>query len=97
MRDEPGRLSQSSTSKKNSTCELNVSRRLGDGRLPGPRGAVEPEKTFTLLIMRPTFELLEKIAPRSLHALLPIPVMVPGRHSVMHPVQKEGTSPDLPI
>ena len=47
--------------------------------------------------MRPTFELLEKIAPRSLHALLPIPVMVPGRHSVMHPVQKEGTSPDLPI
>jgi len=69
--------------------ERDLGERLGDGRLSGPREAVEPENALALLVLQPIFELLQDIPPRPPQAPLPVPRAVAGPVGVMDAVQKD--------
>ena len=52
--------------------KTHLCKRLGDGRLPCPGKAVEPEHPFGLIVPGPLFEVGEDISPGPLHAPLPV-------------------------
>ena len=63
--------------------ETRLCERLGDGRLPRPREAVEPEHPFVPFIPRPLFELEKDLSPSPLHTSLPVSAEVPGVGNVI--------------
>ena len=60
---------------------------LGDGRLPGPGEAVQPEDALALLAVQPTFNLPEDLVLRSLQAPLPFPTEITRILGMTHPLK----------
>jgi len=71
-----------------SVRKADLGKRLGNGRLPGPRKAIEPEHTAVLFVLQPTFELQEDICPSSPQTPPPVPRTVSGLIGVMQVFQK---------
>ena len=71
-----------------SICKAHIGERLGNGRFPRPRKAIQPEDALISLVCRPMLKLEEDLLPRSLQALLPLPRTVSSLVGVMHAVQK---------
>ena len=67
--------------------ETHLCERLGDGRLPRPGKAVEPEHPFVLFIPRPLFELEKDLSSSSLHASLPVSAEISGVGDVVQPTE----------
>ena len=68
--------------------KAHLCKRLGDGRLPCPGKAVEPEHPFGLIVPGPLFEVGEDISPGPLHAPLSVSTEVPGVSDVANPLEK---------
>ena len=68
-------------------CERDLGKRLGNGRLPGPREAIEPEYALGLLVLQPMFELQEDFHSRSSQAPISVPRTIAGLNSAMHILQ----------
>ena len=69
-------------------CKTHLCERLGDGRLPCPSEAVEPEHAFGLFVPGPLFEVGEDISPGPLHAPLSFSTEVPGVSDMANPLDK---------
>ena len=68
--------------------KAHLCKRLGDGRLPCPGKAIEPEHPFGLFVPGPLFEVGEDISPGTLHALWSVSTEVPGVGDMADPLEK---------
>ena len=68
--------------------KAHLCKRLGDGRLPCPGKAVEPEHAFGLFVPGPLLEVGEDISPGSFHAPLSFSTEIPGVSDMTNPLEK---------